>query len=75
MIPVDITPIRYAFYSGDQNQDRIVDLNDVVNVFNDANTFTNGYVASDMNGDNITDLSDVVLTFNNSNQFVNAITP
>jgi hypothetical protein len=67
--------VRYAIYSGDENQDGFVNMADVVNVFNSANAFVNGYVASDMNGDNITDLTDLVITFNNSNLFVGKITP
>jgi len=66
---------RYAIYNGDENQNGIVDLTDVVNVSNAANAFENGYVPSDMNGDNMTDLTDVVFTFNNANVFVAKIVP
>ncbi|MBS1516865.1 MAG: FG-GAP repeat protein [Bacteroidetes bacterium] len=75
MKQVDASPVRYRIYSGDENQNGIVDLTDVVNVSNAASSFTNGYVISDMNGDNIVDLSDLVLTSNNASAFVAAIVP
>lgn len=72
---VDSSPIRFGIFSGDQNRDDFVNLTDVVNVNNYANTFVNGYVSSDMNGDNITDLSDLVLTSNNAVLFVTVVRP
>ena len=66
---------KYAIYSGDENQNGIVDLTDVVNVSNAASSFTNGYVPTDMNGDNITDLSDLVITSNNASAFVAKVIP
>ncbi|HMQ70454.1 MAG TPA: hypothetical protein PKC58_15870 [Ignavibacteria bacterium] len=72
---VDNSPVRYALFSGDVNQDLIIDLTDIVDVLNDANIFTTGYVVTDVTGDNITDLTDVVLTYNNSANFVAAIWP
>ena len=75
MKQIDTLPLRFGIYSGDQNQDGSVNLTDVVNVYNNANTFVNGYVASDMNGDNITDLSDLVITSNNASAFVAKVTP
>ncbi len=72
---VDTSPVRFAVYSGDVNQDGSVELGDVVNVFNAANTFTNGYMPSDMDGNNVTDLADVIITFNNSSAFVVKMTP
>jgi hypothetical protein len=71
----DSSPLRFAIYSGDENQDGFVNLTDVVNVYNNATTFINGYVASDMNGDNLTDLSDIVITSNNAGAFVGKVTP
>ncbi len=75
VVKVDNSPLRYAIYGGDVNQDDIVDLSDVVIVYNSATLFTTGYSQSDVTGDNIVDLSDVVLTFNNSNAFVHSIIP
>jgi len=74
-ILVDNTPALFAIYGGDINQDGLVDLTDVIGVFNDATGFTTGYVVTDVNGDDLVDLSDLSLTFNNSNAFVTKITP
>ncbi|MCB0728536.1 MAG: proprotein convertase P-domain-containing protein [Ignavibacteriae bacterium] len=75
MKQVDTSPVRFAVYSGDENQNGIVDLTDVVNVTNAANAFINGYVSSDMNGDNLSDLADVVITSNNAGAFVAKVIP
>ena len=42
MKQIDTLPLRFGIYSGDQNQDGIVDLNDVVNVNNASSVFTTG---------------------------------
>ena len=65
----------YATYNGDQNQDNIVDITDVINVYNANTTFLTGYVNQDMNGDNLVTLSDVLITFNNSANFVEVKSP
>mgnify|MGYP001420663215 CR=1 FL=1 len=75
MVNIDASPVRYGIYSGDEDQNGIVDLSDVVNVSNAGSAFTTGYVSSDMNGDNIVDLSDLVITSNNAGAFVAAIVP
>jgi len=76
MKQVDFTPITiFAFYSGDFNQDGFVNLTDVIGVYNDASSFTNGYVNSDMNGDNVSDLTDIIITHNNSSNFVSKVKP
>ena len=72
---VDASPVRFGIFSGDENQNGVVDLTDVVNVSNAAGSFTTGYTSTDMNGNNITDLSDVVITSNNASAFVAAVTP
>lgn len=74
-VQIDNSPVNFGIYNGDENKDGNVDLTDLVNVNNEANSFTSGYVSSDMNGDNITDLTDVVLTNNNSNAFIAKIIP
>ena len=65
----------YATYNGDQNQDNIVDITDVINVYNANTTFLTGYVNQDMNGDNQVTLADVLITFNNSANFVEVKAP
>jgi hypothetical protein len=75
MKQVDTSPVRFAIYSADVNQDDVVDLTDIINVFNDANLFLSGYVVTDVNGDDFVDLSDITITYNNANLFVSTITP
>ncbi|MEZ4691794.1 MAG: hypothetical protein R3A12_17200 [Ignavibacteria bacterium] len=66
---------KYCDYSGDVNQNGIVDLTDVVIVNNSASVFTTGYVVQDVNGDNLVDLSDLIITLNNSSMFVAKVIP
>ena len=66
---------RYCVYSGDVNQDRIIDLFDVVKIYNDAGTFATGYRVTDLNGDNITDIDDILIAYNNSLTFAGLIRP
>src|SRR5207244_3256524 len=66
---------RYCIYSGDVNQDEVVDGSDLANIDNDASNFTKGYVATDVNGDQLVDGSDLSLTDNNASNFVSAIRP
>jgi len=71
----DTSPVRFAVYSGDVNQDGIVDLTDVISIFNNASIFLTGYRVTDINGDNITDLTDVLLANNNSALYTVSVTP
>lgn len=75
MIVVDASPVRYAMYSGDADQNGYVNLNDVTLIFNDANNYITGYVKTDLTGDNIVSLSDILLAYNNSNNYVSVIRP
>lgn len=75
MIQIDNSPVRFAVYSGDVNQDGIVDASDALMVDNDANIFATGYVVTDVNGDYSVDATDALIVDNNSNNFVSKITP
>lgn len=75
MIQIDSTPVKFAIYNGDVNQNGAVDLDDVIQVYNDANGFASGYIVTDVTGNNLADLSDVLLAFNNSNLFVSVMKP
>ncbi len=74
-VQVEDVPERYAIFSGDIDQNDLIDLNDVLLAFNDASAFIAGYVASDVNGDDLVDLTDIIITSNNSNNFVVVIRP
>lgn len=70
-----ISGSKYCFYSGDVNQDGIVDLGDGTLIDNDASSFAAGYIATDVNGDGIVDVADAVFADNNAANFVGKITP
>ncbi len=66
---------KYCTYSGDENSDGNIDITDVVNVFNSANSFQTGYVNEDIDGDQSVDISDINIAFNNSFKFISLIRP
>jgi hypothetical protein len=65
----------YAIFSGDVNQDGIIDSSDIVIAKDDASVFNNGYIVSDINGDGITDAGDLIVIDNNSSIFIGSIQP
>ena len=75
MFNVDVSPNRYGLYSGETNNDGLIDLTDVIKINNDASVFLSGYNVSDVNGDNLTDLTDIIIAGNNSNNFVSRMRP
>ena len=75
MISVDASPVRFAIYSGDINQDGTIDASDVSNADNDAFSSVSGYVNSDVTGDNFVDAADVSIVDNNAFNSVSVITP
>ncbi len=74
-IRVDLSPLRFAMYSGDVNQDGSVNVLDLSFADNDAFNFVSGYVSSDVTGNNVTDASDLGIIDNNAFNFVGKITP
>lgn len=71
----DSSPLTFAIYNGDVNQDASIELTDLIAVFNDAESFVSGYVVTDVTGDDFVDLSDIAIVFNNSNEFVAVVKP
>ncbi|MCY7361185.1 MAG: hypothetical protein LH629_03820 [Ignavibacteria bacterium] len=65
----------YCFYSGDVNQDGIIDASDVSSVENDASIGLSSYVKTDVTGDDFVDAGDVSVVENNSSISVAVITP
>ncbi|MDZ4713708.1 MAG: right-handed parallel beta-helix repeat-containing protein [bacterium] len=63
---VNNAPTTYAIYSGDVNQDGIVDASDMLDIYNDVIGSTTGYVRTDVNGDYFVDVSDLIITYNNA---------
>ncbi|MEO6695068.1 MAG: hypothetical protein ABIY50_08535 [Ignavibacteria bacterium] len=74
-IQVDNSPIKFAVYSGDVNQDEIIDGEDLSLADNDAFNFMTGYLITDVNGDNIIDASDLSVIDNNVINFIGLIRP
>ena len=66
---------KWCIYSGDVNQDGVVDSVDLINIGFGAYNFTAGYLISDINGDNIVDLNDLIICDNNAYNLVTKITP
>ena len=66
---------KYCVYSGDINQDGIVDLADLSRVDNDVSIFGGGYSISDLDGDLFVDVSDMAIVDNNAYNFVSRIRP
>ena len=58
MKQVDLSPVKFAIYSGDVNQDGVVDAADLSLIDNASFNFVTGYVTPDVNGDSIVDASD-----------------
>ena len=65
----------WALYSGDINQDGVVDGIDYNDWENDSNNFAGGYFSTDLNGDGILDGLDFIYWEQNSNNFVGAVVP
>ncbi|HAY32738.1 MAG TPA: aryl-sulfate sulfotransferase [Ignavibacteria bacterium] len=65
----------YCLYSGDANQDGIIDLADLSEIDSDIFNFRTGYNNSDLTGDNFTDINDVSVADNNAYEFVTAVIP
>lgn len=75
MKQVNTAPVRFAFFSGDVNQDGTIDATDISIIDNDALFFLNGYVVSDITGDGFVDGTDFAMADNNAANFVNVMTP
>ena len=60
----------WAFYSGDINQDEVVDGSDSTDVINDVENFAFGVLATDLNGDGVVDGTDTTFLINNVENFI-----
>ena len=66
---------KYCIYTGDVNQDGVVSLPDVIDIYNSASIFATGYLNTDIDGNNNIDLNDITMAYNNSINFVTVIKP
>ena len=74
-IQADASPVRFAIYGGDVNQDGFIDGSDGLLVDNDAADFESGYVTSDVDGNRFVDGSDAAIVDNNAFNFVSVAKP
>ncbi|HMR40151.1 MAG TPA: sialidase family protein [Ignavibacteria bacterium] len=75
MATVSTSPLYKGQYSGDVDQNGIIDLGDLIIIYNDAINFVNGYEVSDLDGNLITDLTDLLYAYNNATSFVQVVRP
>ena len=75
LIQIDASPVRFAIFGGDINQDGTVDATDVSTIDNDAQNFVSGYVVTDLTGDDFVDGTDFAIADNNAANFVSAVRP
>lgn len=75
MKEVDLSPVRFAVFSGDVNQDGVIDASDLSLIGNAAYIGLSGYVVEDLSGDNFVDASDLSIVDRNSFSLVQRITP
>ncbi len=66
---------RYCIYSGDVNQDGIIDSSDMIPLDNSAAAFVTGYLPEDINGDGLIDSGDMIVVDNNATAFISSIRP
>jgi len=66
---------KYVLYSGDVNQDDIIDGGDMSAVDNQSAFFASGYLSEDVNGDGLIDGSDLSIVDNNAAAFIGVVTP
>ena len=67
--------VRWTLYSGDVNQDGIIDGTDNTLIDNDAFNFLSGYLDTDLTGDDFVDATDFAIADNNANSFIGSIVP
>lgn len=70
-----LEPGVFGLFSGDINQDGVIDGLDYNDWEVDNNSFGSGYLATDLNGDGIVDGLDFLLWEINNNSFIGSVTP
>lgn len=75
MKQVDTSPVRFGIYSGDVNQDGVIDAPDLSLIDNDASNFAAGYLRTDLDGSNFIDAIDAAIADNNASNFISKISP
>jgi hypothetical protein len=66
---------KWCIYSGDVNQDGVVDSGDLGLVNADVSNYITGYARTDINGDEMVDSNDSGIVDNNNSNYVGKIVP
>lgn len=72
---VSLSPFYRGMFSGDCNDDGIVDISDLAIIDNEAFNFAAGYVIGDLNGDLFVDITDYAYGDNNAFNIVTVSAP
>ena len=72
---IEVEPKLWAIYTGDMNQDGIIDNDDFSIWEADANNFISGYSSTDLNGTGNVENGDFSLWELNANEFVGVVKP
>lgn len=65
----------YSLYSGDVNDDDVIDGSDLLEIENAASLFSSGYVTHDLDGNFFVDATDALIADNNAFNIVSVIRP
>jgi hypothetical protein len=71
-VMIDGTPV---IYTGDPNQDGLVDASDLSDIENQARLTSTGYIPEDLSGDGLVDASDLSVSGNNARLAIGVIEP
>ena len=66
---------KYVVYSGDINQDGVINDLDMIAIKNEATSFSKGYIPEDVNGDGTVDALDLIITDNNASYEATVLKP
>ena len=72
---VEVQAGVFAMYSGDINQDTVVDGSDSTDLLNDIENANFGVLATDLNGDGVVDNSDTTVFLNNAENAIYSVQP
>lgn len=74
-IQVSSNPSIFAVYSGDVNQDGVIDILDAGMIDDDAFNYATGNLVTDLNGDMFVDVLDRAIADNNAFNYIGVIRP
>jgi hypothetical protein len=63
---IELSEGAFGLYTGDVNQDGVVDALDIEQLYGAASAFSTGYLSTDCNGDGVVDALDLIVTDNNA---------